>query len=380
MSVDLAGHRVEEYWAQLLDGDDNLVRDLEEFQGGTYEESRFATIRGGGSIDCVFETVADYLEVDWGSARIMLWYTPAANLPDKEVTGWPLGVFLVEAPTAEHDDENGTVRVTIKIMDKLAVPAQDDIDASFSLPAGTNVVDAVVDLLVGMGETKIAATGSSETLTAGLVWEADTTKLKVINDLLAMINYTPLWVDGYGTYRVEPYVSDDQRSPAYRFETGEASIHAPRWSRTHDWFDVPNRYKLVSSGDEDTEAMVATVTNQDGNDNLPVEYSVAARGRVIARTETGVEATSQAVLEERAMRAIRSASYRVVNLEVEHAMTPTRTGDVIEFITPAYEGRATISKYSVSLVAGSLVSGTWRQIDAGSIALGDQEGGGSGGW
>src|SRR5690606_14890171 len=111
--------------------------------------------------------------------------------------------FLIEAPADEYNDDRGTITTSIKIMDKLAVLLQDEVDASYSLPAGTTITDAVRALIISTGEVKMAITDSDLTLPAGQVWEVGTPKLRIVNDLLSMINYNPLWCDGYGIYRAE---------------------------------------------------------------------------------------------------------------------------------------------------------------------------------
>lgn len=341
----------EEYSVDLLDSNDLLIRPLTEFTGGTFEQSRFADVHGGGVIDLLTRGEPD---IDWGSDRIQIWYSTNGFR-------WPLGVFLVEAPTLTYDDDTNAVTCSVNVLDKLAVLLQDAVEDHFSLPQGTVVTDAVQSLIRATGETRLAVTDSALTLPAGQVWEAGTTRLQIVNDLLGVIGYDSIWVDGFGQYRVEP--SRNSQIPVYTFERGTTSIHLPDWSKESDWFDVPNKSIMVTQSTAEKPGLVSVVRNVNGNDGMPQKYSIEARGRTISVTRTGVEAANQQVLDEMNVRSLRSSSYRVVNLQVEHALMPLRVGDLIAFQTPLYRATATISKYSIDLTPGSLASATWREVE-----------------
>lgn len=344
-------NRVEEWYVELLRKDDTIKRRLHEFSGGRYEQNVFSTIRGGGSINLRYDGESD---IDWGSDRVKIWYREHTS--DLSI---PMGVFLISRPKTDHDDETNVSDAQVAIIDKLAVLDQDMADGSFSLPKGTNVTRAVKDLILSAGETRMSITDSTRTMSAGRVWEAGTSKLRIINDLLDSINYWALWCDGEGFYRTSPYIEPDKRPIAFEFNYGSTSIHLPQWTKEQDWFEVPNKVVLVTHGDDETPAIIGVDTNTD-----PVSpYSYQARGRWIVHTETGVEATDQATINAMATRRLRELSSKVTNLEVTHAVANLWPNDRVRFRTPIYSGTATVSSYSIDLTPGSLVDATWREVD-----------------
>lgn len=343
----LTTHRVESWRVDLLDANDVNLGALQGCTGGSIEQKVAAVIRGGGTLDVV--DVGQ--DIDWLSARVQPWWT-VGDL------SWPLGVFLLSAPVAEHDETGRSWRV--ELLDKLAVLDQDKVDGSYSLPAGTVVTDAVAALITGAGETALAITESAETLTSGMVWEAGTSRLRICNDLLAAINYFALWCDGYGRYVAAPYIRPQDRPSAWDFAAGPRAVHTGRFTRDEDLAAIPNKVVLVSSAGVDDEALVSVATNTD-----PASpFSEPSRGRWITHTETGVEATSQAVLDALAARRLTELSSVTATLTVEHAALPLNLNDAVEFDTGGVRTRAVIQSTTQALAVGALTRATMREVQA----------------
>lgn len=344
--TDLTGHRVESWRVDLLTEDDVPVGKVDGALGGEVEQNVNAVISGGGSVQ-----VRDVgQDIDWLRARLQLWWT----VGDQE---WPLGVFLPSAPVARHD---ATGRAwDVELLDKLVVLDQDKIDGSYSLPAGTVVTSAVQEIIASAGETRTAITASAETLTAGMVWEAGTTKLRVVNDLLAAINYFALRCDGYGRYVAAPYQAPRNRTPAWDFAEGTRAVHLPAFTRDEDLAKVPNRVVLVSSGGSADPSLVAVASNTDPASR----FSFAARGgRWIVHTETGVEATSQAVLDALAVRRLTELTSATATIELEHAFLPLDLNDAVGFRTGGVDAVGVIQKKRIPLTVGGLTRTTVREV------------------
>src|SRR5690606_30012693 len=127
-------------------------------------------------------------------------------------------------------------------------------------------------------------------LTSPMVWEAGTSKLRIVNDLLAAIDYNSLWVDGQGNFRATPYVRPAARSITYsilndesgaalvrELADGQESIYLDEWSRDRDVYGVPNKVVAVATGTGDEEPLVGVATNED-----PASpFSEPSRGRWI---------------------------------------------------------------------------------------------------
>lgn len=354
------GHRETEWSAILCDDTDAPVRPLWEFTGGHLEQSRFQRIRGGGSLDLVSDD--RFAGIDWGRARIRV---------EQSLTGLadpiPWGVYLVERPETTWEDEHGLAHATVTLMDKLAVPAQAMPTETYSIAEGANVTAAVVAILAALGETRVAVTESPLTMPAARSWPVsgdETTWLGIINDLLAVINYLALWCDGDGIYRISPHrPAGPGDSPAWTFAYGNpsGSLYLPEWSEAEDWYGVPNRVTLVTQGDEETAALVATATNTDPGS----KYSTVARGRIIDHRETGIDAANLTTLQDMARRRLESLTTSVTNVKITTAPIPIWPNDRIDLASPsrAMETlRATSSSWSLELTPEGLMDHEWREV------------------
>lgn len=342
----LTGHRVEDWWVELLDRNDTPLGRLRGVTGGRLDQNVHAIISGGGTLH--LQDLGQ--DIDWLSARVQPWYSVAGHEP------WPLGIFLPSAPTAGYSPTGR--RWSVELLDKLAILDQDKVDGSYSLPAGTNVTLAVQEVIMSAGEDRVAITASSETLTSGMVWEAGTSKLRIVNDLLASINYFSLRADGHGRYVAQPYTRPEDRELNWEFLEGARAIHSPDFTRDEDLASVPNKVVLVSSAAIDEPAMVGVATNEDPSSR----FSYQSRGRWITHTEDLVEATSQEVLDGLAARKLADLSAATATLSVEHAALPLQLNDAVRFVTAGVETRGVVQKMSQALEVGALTRSTIREV------------------
>lgn len=341
MSIDprLLGPRLERYGVDVLDRDENMLGTVLNRISGSVEQNADAKIRGGMSI-----AMRDN-DIDWSSSRFRPWVT--AN----GIT-WSLGIYLPTTPVFKKTSAGA--QVSASCLDKLVILDEFAFPAPVSVPPGTVVTTKIRSLLeTDLGESSIRMTDSAHTTSVLMVWPAGTTALRVINDLLESINYSSIWCDRDGRYRVEPYVLPADRDVQASFEKGEASIHSPVWSLTTN-NTVPNRVVLATSGTDTQAGLVATSENHDVTD----PYSYPARGRWVTRTYENVEASDQTVLDSLADRYLGSL-HPVSYLEISHAIVPLEVNDVVRFKTDLIDRKASVNEYRINLQTGALVSGKW---------------------
>ena len=145
--------------------------------GGSVSWNATATFPARGEIE-----VADLGQVaDWLDLRIRVWQQVVGAEP------WPLGTFCVTGFPERVTSTGRSWRLTLT--DKLIRLDQDGIAETLALPAGTVVTSAVRAQIAAAGEASVAVTDSTKTLSTGKVWEAGTSRLRIINDLLGGINY-----------------------------------------------------------------------------------------------------------------------------------------------------------------------------------------------
>lgn len=146
----------------------------------------------------------------------------------------PLGVFLMSTPSRDIKEAKVTRNITCYSL--LQILLDDKIEARLTLPIGTNVVNEVKRQIGG----NYSILDSSQTLLSERIYEAGTSKLEIINDLLSVINYNSLRVDVNGMYITEPYVLPTDRQIDRVYEEGADSIIITDMEDELDLFNVPN--------------------------------------------------------------------------------------------------------------------------------------------
>lgn len=325
-TLPLASFRGDEDWVwDILDNNDNFIGTLDGVNSGSIKRNVNTTIRSGGSLS--WSGVAPPA---WPRIRLRPRYT--AELSDGSSVDWPMGVFIPAAPVINW---NGTLAsADVELFDKLLVLEEDAIDITFSLPAGTVVTDAIRSVIEDAGETHHSIEDSPETLTSNISWKIGTKKLTIVNELLEAINYFSLWVDEMGTYRGTPYLPPRSRGLSWEFKDDHNGIYDPEFEYDLDTFGKPNKVVLVSQGSGDAEGLVAVSTNTDPDS--PISYQARGDGtmdggRWVTRVETGVDATSQEVLQAKADRIIEEAKSLSGTLEIQHALIPLDLNNLVTF-------------------------------------------------
>lgn len=341
-------NRVETYWIDRLDQDDNPVETLPRTSGGTVTQDLDAPIRGGFQ----FTLQSDRKPFDYMTTRFQPWVMVSGKK-------WPLGVFLPSSPTVRSS--SARTQITIPCHDKTIILDRDKTIQTYSIPAGTPVVATVVDIIEGFGETSLAVTSSDAVTPIPMTWTIGTSWLKIVNNLLRSVNYSPLWTDGFGQYRIEPYFEPFQKEPRWEFKAGALSIHSPDWQRSRDIANVPNRVVLVATGTDDKEEMISIAENTDPHSS----FSYQARGdQWVTRSYENVEAADQTTLDDLAVRYLADATRAVASINLSHAVVPLDPGDVVVFKASRIPDTllAQVKEYSISLQTGALVDATWTEV------------------
>ncbi len=372
----LYGDRVTSYRWEVLEhsnGIDQLVGTLDGVIDGSLRWTQNAAVKGAGKA-----AVADLdsSQVEPGKIDISDLPLESVRLRPVAVTQGlpetPMGVFLVSAAKEEWRD---TGRVwALELLDKCTVPDQDAVDQSYAVAAGTLILPEVRSILASAGE--YIAINESVTLTTstGMVWEAGTTKLKIINDLLDVAGYNSLWMDGYGNFRVTPRVLPADRPINYEvlgfareLVDGEKSIYRPDWTRNRDSFEVPNRVIAVqAAGGEDEAALVGSWSNTDPTS----PYSYPSRGRWITHTldsvETpeGTEPEIIAFLQARARATLVQMSAVQAQVKIEHLPIPMRVSDVLRFANTeaGVDARHVVTSMDLDLTPLGLMKSTLQEV------------------
>lgn len=370
----LYGDRVTSYRWEVLEhsnGIDKLVGTLDGVADGSLTWVQNAAVKGSGNIEVIALDAAQpgmlrISDLSLESVRLRPVCT-IQGLPEN-----PLGVFLVAAAT---EDWQSTGRVwSLELLDRTTVPSQDFMEESYAVAAGTPILKRVQQILASSGEYMAIDESNSVATSTGMTWEAGTSKLKIINDLLDVAGYNSLWMDGYGDLQATPRVLPANRSLTYdllgiprELQDGQTSIYSPDWTRDRDSFEVPNKVIAIqAAGGEDEAALVGTWTNTD-----PASpYSYPSRGRWIphvldsVETPEGTAAQTLEFLRNRARATLVQMSAVQAEIKITHLPIPIRVSDVLRFVNSKaqVDGRYVVTRIKLDTTALGLMSSTLQEV------------------
>jgi len=338
----------------LLDSDDRLIEDISAdlvASGGVVERDAGASIHG----TCRLAITRD---LQWGSQRLRPWMRLSSSAWSAR---WNLGVFLPATPERRAGETPATFEVTG--FDKLSV-LNVCHGSSYSAAAGAAPLTLVADLLAAAGESAVAIdqAGAGTVLPARVVWpfEASTTTLGIVNDLLLLAGYRSLWCDRDGVYRSEPDRAASERAVSWWFDADDvfATTVTQRRMMSADFFAAPNRWVFVrndpaQAAPTEGAGMFTVVNQSDG------PTSVDARGRTIS-TVVRLDAADQAALVTQGNRIVEAGKKVARRLSIGTSPVPALWhGDVVTYADAALG------------LSGSrwLVTGWRLPLDGGDMAL-----------
>lgn len=297
---------------ELLDSFDTVLDDISaDFVPAASEVDRgmYRTVHGRARL-------VVSRELQWGSQRLR----PYLRLSADRVTynRFDLGVFLMSTPERRVGGNPPLWEVDcFDKLDILNVPIQ-----TVSVPAGANVVDAVIELIEDTGETAVSIEPSDKVTPEVRVFSVvdDWTRLTVCNNLLNSIGYRALHANRAGTYRSTPYVAPTDLAPMWSYDaTSPTTTVAEDRSSTADLYRAAN---VIYGVNDNVTGDLPTPGNGLFTLENPADgpTSIAERGgRRIPRTVRGSFADQDAL--ETAVRQALDSEKRVAN-HVEMATSP----------------------------------------------------------
>ena len=354
--------RIEEFGVRVLDKKNNVVGSLDGVVGGTITGSVDARIKTAGKLEIKTDRPVEW----WGDRRLQPWV---------RVNGieWSLGVFIPESPTRNYHAYG--VDFTVDIYDLLTVLDEDCVPNTYSIPAGTRLTPVIEQLIKSANEWNYAITPSSKTNYRSLTWEAGTSKLTIINDILDFIEYFSLTCNADGQYTASPYVVPRDRPVAWRLFEGTNAVHSADFTYTHDLYSVPNRVVyLVQTAGTGVPGIPASFDLRACYENHdPTSmFSYERRGRWVTQVKTDAEAETQAELDEKVRKRIERAQSPMEKVEITNAVLPLKLNEVVYFRSQGIDMPTTVRKWEVTMTPGALMKTTLRRANISDTAFNEE--------
>lgn len=233
------------------------------------------------------EFVLNIQPPNWLKARIK----PYLIIGGKESS---LGEYLI-SQVDDCTDKKGVKFWQIKGMDLGRIPQRSRTEKRVLFQAGQRYTDIVQSILLELGISRIIAIQSDATLKNDRAdWEIGTSWIKIINSLLAEINYQSLWFDTEGNARIQPHRQVDGTVIDHRYESGELSQIKPQVDISSDIYKAYNVFTAMVSSPEYEEPMIAVSVN-----DIPTSrISTVNIGRVQAPIEKLDDIANQEELQK----------------------------------------------------------------------------------
>lgn len=334
-----------------LDEDNVQVGWLNKVQSARVANNSLADIKRTATF-----VIGEDSSINFLKDRIRPWM--GVEMQDGGWAEWPLGIFLLSTPVRSVDPSAAMREVLA--FDQLLVLKDDAIDVRYAVASGTNVITAVGDVLTAAGIMQRNLVATAETLPVAREWPPGTTRLRIINDLLASINYRSLYFNSAGVAVAEPYAAPSDRPIGYTYAADNRSVLVPQLRQELDLFSVPNKWIAVVS-EPDRAPLVSTYTNTDPSSPT----STVSRGRTITRILDTQEATSQASLDAKVQRAAVESSQVYETVDFETALMPHHEdSDVIEINYALFGAKARFIEHSweMTLRVGSKMKHVVRRV------------------
>ena len=295
--------------------------------------------------------------LDLGNDYLRVWMDTEA--PGGEGESIPLGTFIVAAPRVTLTP--AATEGAADLYSLLLLLDGSGIREPLTVPAGANAVGCAAGMARDAG-LDVSFEASAAALAVPRVYDAGTSRLEVINDLLKVAGYDSAEVDGMGTVVMRPYRDPTGLNPVVTIDDGARAVLTGEVAHELDILNVPNVVVAVVSND--SGHMVATAVNSTPANR----YSTVSRGREVVELVELSDIHSQDALQAYAESVLASKTSAVESVELRHAFLPYGAGDTVRVSISAPDGASrldftgSVAKRSLTLDHTATVAARVRRF------------------
>ncbi len=287
---------------ELLDKNEIKLKDLENVSGNIRFDSS-QEIMGTAAL-----TIREIGDVDLKTVDLRI--RPFFRL--KAPSAWleyPIGTYIMSSP--ERSKQGSGVTQQVDCYDYSTILKEDKITTRMFVAAGTNYVTQVRGIINAAGIKKTNIETSVLVTSKVLEFEIGTSKLDIINDLLAAINYEPLHFDNKGYAVSRRYIEPLNRRTEHAYMTNDRSIIKSGAKQSVDIYNVPNIFVRYTDDPDGAEFRSEYI-----NDNPGSVISTVSRGRNVVDIESVDDIADQSTLNDLVRRVAieKSQTYDAVIL------------------------------------------------------------------
>jgi hypothetical protein len=220
----------------------------------------------------------------------------------EDSTAWPQGWFLftssthepLSSPLLSHPAGTRDLHAGhFDLVDQGLIVDQ-PTPSMFAVRPNANITTSMVQILAGL-PIVVNVVPAAYVLHSkeGIGWPAGTNRMRIFNELAAMIGYTDLYFDNAGVGQSHPFPDALTTDQADVLDySSPPRIYRPTLVFSDDLLQLPNKFIVIGSG--------ASGANVVGSYSVPASapHSAANRGYVVAHSEQlqGIETKIQATI------------------------------------------------------------------------------------
>ena len=261
-------------------------------------------------------------------------------------TEYPLGVFRAATVTTAVTKYGKTVKV--EAYDRCWLLKSNKTQTRVHYAKGTSYLTVVQQILTTCGVALAITTASAATLATDREdWEIGTDYLTICNDLLAEINYKPVYTQALAANIKHRYGGTEILRPISADASEETDI-----------FSTPNVFVCVCSNPDLEDALVATAVNESPSSAT----STFKRNMRIVQVTKVDNVASQDELQTIANRLMSESQQTVKTISFETFSEGNHgVGDAISIDHPDIGGIYEETAWSITLGAGELMKHTAKR-------------------
>ena len=240
----------------------------------------------------------------------------------------PLGTFLVQTPSVNHDGRNSLV--SMDGYTPLIELKADSPPIGYSLLKGQPIMELVSRLCEENLRAPVISLSTEDELNSNFVSNLDDTWMSFLLDLISLAKYQ-FGLDEMGRIIFEPVQDTRSLRPVWTYNDDDISILRPNFTDERDLYGVPNVVEVVYSSSSMSGGSYfrsSRIVNDDPNS--PV--STVNRGRIVLYRDANPNFSgvpTQRDLDEYAKQLLRKLSSLEHTVTYTHGYCPVRTGDCV---------------------------------------------------
>ena len=275
---------------------------------------------------------------------------------------FPLGVFIPSTPTRHFEV---SAQYEVEAYDLSVILKEDCVTDRTYFAAGTKYLDAIQSMLVSAGMIQVMVTESSAVMATDHEFEAGTSKLEIINQLLLEINYNTFMVNADGIGILSPYEEPSGARVSLEYLQDQLSVICPQADTELDLYNVPNVFVgIVSNPDYSKNNKTFEFFRCEYvNDNPASALSTIKRGRRIVSMLKPNDIATQEDLQKYVRRQAFQASQVYETVSFSTAMMPIHgENDVLRILHPDINGVYEEVGWEMELAAGNPMTHEVRRL------------------